>query len=56
MSKKRGLTRNVGFGSLADIGQPIRDVRFASESGHFSVDIDVCYVPIADIPRACQRG
>ena len=25
---------NVRFGSLADIGQPIRDVRFAPESGH----------------------
>ena len=24
----------VRFGSLADIGQPIRDVRFAPESGH----------------------
>jgi hypothetical protein len=26
--------QNVRFGSLADIGQPIRDVRFAPESGH----------------------
>jgi hypothetical protein len=25
---------DVRFGSLADIGQPIRDVRFAPESGH----------------------
>jgi hypothetical protein len=27
-------TGDVRFGSLADIGQPIRDVRFAPESGH----------------------
>src|SRR5262245_12860751 len=26
--------RNVRYGSLADIGLPIRDVRFAAESGH----------------------
>jgi hypothetical protein len=25
---------DVRFGSLADVGQPIRDVRFAPESGH----------------------
>jgi len=32
---------NVRFGSLTDIGQPIRHVRLASESGHvFSVAID----------------
>src|SRR6478672_13231045 len=29
-----GTHVNVRFGSLADIGQPIRDVRFASESRH----------------------
>jgi hypothetical protein len=28
------LHADVRFGSLADIGQPIRDVRFAPESGH----------------------
>ena len=39
-SKEAGLTvcrhakYNVRFGSLADIGQPIRDVRFTPESGH----------------------
>ena len=32
-SKYFGLS-NVRYGSLADIGQPIRDVRFAPESGH----------------------
>jgi predicted metal-binding membrane protein len=30
---RHGYVR-VRFGSLADIGQPIRDVRFAPESGH----------------------
>ena len=46
---KSGVAANVRLGSLADIGQPIRDVRFAPESDIFSVKIDVCFVPKADI-------
>jgi D-alanyl-D-alanine carboxypeptidase len=32
--QSQGRLDHVRFGSLADIGQPIRDVRFAPESGH----------------------
>jgi hypothetical protein len=32
---------DVRFGSLADIGEPIRDVRFAPEADMLSVSIDV---------------
>jgi len=46
---KSGLLerRDVRFGSLADIGQPIRDVRFAPESGHCS--------PAAQMSAMCQK-
>jgi hypothetical protein len=40
---------DVRFGSLADIGQRIRDVRFAPESDVLIVGINVCQVPLADI-------
>ena len=37
-SKYFGLS-NVRYGSLADIGQRIRDVRFIPRSGHSSVQV-----------------
>ena len=40
---------NVRFGSLADISERTRDVRFAPRADMFSVEIDVCLVPITDI-------
>ena len=43
------MLMNVRFGSLADIGQPIRDVRLPSKADMFSVEIDVCFVPEADM-------
>ena len=39
MSKKGGLPRNVGFGSLADITARSRHVRFAPDIGHSSVQV-----------------
>ena len=36
---------HVRLGSLADIGQLIRDVRFTPKADMFSVEIDVRYVP-----------
>ena len=33
-NQKQSRSVDVRFGSLADIGQPIRDVRFTPESGH----------------------
>jgi hypothetical protein len=33
---------NVRFGSLADMGQPIRDVRFTPKADMFSAEINVC--------------
>jgi hypothetical protein len=33
---------DVRFGSLADIGQPIRDVRFTPEADILVVGINVC--------------
>ena len=43
---------NVRFGSLADISEGFRDVRFTPKSGHAQRGIDVYYVPIADITEA----
>ena len=40
---------DVRYGSLADIGQPIRDVRFTPKSDMLIVCINVCFVPEADI-------
>ena len=48
----------VRLGSLADIRERISDVRFAPESGHVSHELDVCFVPLADIGGslgACLR-
>jgi len=42
---------NVRFGSLPDIGQPLRDIRFAPESRHGLRLEHVRYVPEADILR-----
>src|SRR6476659_623831 len=36
----RTVLSHVRFGSLADIGQPIRDVRFTPDSGHSSVQLE----------------
>ena len=47
--------KHVRFGSLADIGQSIRDVRFAPKADMCSVKIDVCFVPIADLPAGLLR-
>ena len=41
---------NVRYGSLADISERIRDVRFTPESGHAQRQrVDVRYVPETDI-------
>jgi hypothetical protein len=50
------MSWNVRFGSLADIGQPIRDVRFAPKADMLSVEIDVRFVPLADITKENRTG
>ena len=45
---------DVRFGSLADIGLPIREVRLPPIADMFGVEIDVCFVPLADITTAAQ--
>jgi|SoiMetStandDraft_5_1073268.scaffolds.fasta_scaffold1235961_1 hypothetical protein len=35
----------IRYGSLADIGQPTRDVRLPPKLDMFSVELDVCFVP-----------
>ena len=41
------------FGSLADLGARIRDVRFTPKSGHVTAGINVCLVPEADVVQIC---
>ena len=40
---------DVRFGSLADISERFAYVRFSPESGHSQRELDVRYVPLADI-------
>ena len=50
MSEKRGLPRNVCFGSLADIGERYQGCPLYRQKRTWRVvGINVCYVPKADM-------
>jgi hypothetical protein len=52
LTSPSGLSQDVRYRSLADIGERIRDVRFTLNS---SIGVDVCEVPLAD-SRGSDEG
>jgi hypothetical protein len=47
---------NVRYGSLADIRERIRDVRFAPKNGHPVLTSTSCHVAVGSSPTATTNG